>query len=421
MSLPRTGVMPPSGTRGTTTSTISPPTPTTGRVAAPDQVSPWRSLEWIIAPLRDFGLQHPDKGLMLAEWASATQGGDKAAWITEAARAAQAARVGAVHRRLLLLASRPELPELQLPDRLVALGDGGLRGDGGGSLLRRREGLPPAPLRPNTIFTGASTPPAPPPHAGSPRPTPLLSVGSTPSPWTGRARPICASRCAWPSTNAWVGANTSTTQPKSLTVNLTAGTSLQGGGLVHIRLRRLHGHVGPLGDPRRSGPRPSVCPPRRRGRRWRERLTITASASDDVGVGSVAFTVDGTVVGTDIDGAERLVIAVGHDHGARRHPRPGGDRDRHVGSDRNGRRPHRDGGQLRLRRSCSHRPSTPPAALLPRWVATTFTPTATGSHTFVLDWSGSANLRFDVRVAATNVVVKDQHIDHSPQVIRRST
>jgi hypothetical protein len=50
----------------------------------PDVVVPWRSLEWVIAPLRDFGLQHPDKGLMLAEWASTTQGGDKAAWITDA-------------------------------------------------------------------------------------------------------------------------------------------------------------------------------------------------------------------------------------------------------------------------------------------------------------------------------------------------
>jgi hypothetical protein len=40
-----------------------------------------------------------------------------------------------------------------------------------------------------------------------------------------------------------------------------------------------------------------------------------------------------------------------------------------------------------------------------RWKATTFTPTATGSHTLVLDWTGSANLRFDVLVAASNAWV----------------
>ena len=47
--------------------------------------TPWRSLEYLITPLREFGSAHPDKGLMLAEWASSEPGGDKAAWITEAA------------------------------------------------------------------------------------------------------------------------------------------------------------------------------------------------------------------------------------------------------------------------------------------------------------------------------------------------
>ncbi len=46
---------------------------------------PWESLASIITPLRDFGAEHPDKGLMLGEWGSTTQGGDKAAWITAAA------------------------------------------------------------------------------------------------------------------------------------------------------------------------------------------------------------------------------------------------------------------------------------------------------------------------------------------------
>ena len=48
----------------------------------------WRSLEDMIKPLRQFGAQHPDKGLILAEWASTEMAGDggaaKAAWIDDA-------------------------------------------------------------------------------------------------------------------------------------------------------------------------------------------------------------------------------------------------------------------------------------------------------------------------------------------------
>ena len=46
--------------------------------------NPWRSLEEIIDPLRQFGASHPDKGVLLAEWASTESGGDKAAWIDDA-------------------------------------------------------------------------------------------------------------------------------------------------------------------------------------------------------------------------------------------------------------------------------------------------------------------------------------------------
>ena len=51
-------------------------------------VNPWRSLEDVIEPLRQFGLDHPDKGLILAEWASAEDGDGgfrKADWINDAA------------------------------------------------------------------------------------------------------------------------------------------------------------------------------------------------------------------------------------------------------------------------------------------------------------------------------------------------
>lgn len=48
--------------------------------------NPWKSLEQIIKPFRDFGAQHPDKELWLTEWASAedpAQPNRKPAWIDE--------------------------------------------------------------------------------------------------------------------------------------------------------------------------------------------------------------------------------------------------------------------------------------------------------------------------------------------------
>jgi hypothetical protein len=51
----------------------------------PDQPVPWKSLEESILPFRQFGSNHPDKGLILAEWASTETGGNKASWINDAA------------------------------------------------------------------------------------------------------------------------------------------------------------------------------------------------------------------------------------------------------------------------------------------------------------------------------------------------
>jgi hypothetical protein len=49
--------------------------------------TPWRSLEWVIGPFREWGTRHPDKPLFLMEWAShedSAVSGRKAAWIDEA-------------------------------------------------------------------------------------------------------------------------------------------------------------------------------------------------------------------------------------------------------------------------------------------------------------------------------------------------
>ncbi|WP_237728359.1 glycosyl hydrolase [Cellulomonas sp. APG4] len=46
--------------------------------------NPWRPFSNVPAGLRAFGELHPDEDLLITEWASAEQGGDKAAWIDEA-------------------------------------------------------------------------------------------------------------------------------------------------------------------------------------------------------------------------------------------------------------------------------------------------------------------------------------------------
>ena len=45
------------------------------------------------------------------------------------------------------------------------------------------------------------------------------------------------------------------------------------------------------------------------------------------------------------------------------------------------------------------------SATAPRWTSTTYTPSVSGQHALTLDWTGSANLRIEVRVASTNAWV----------------
>jgi hypothetical protein len=205
------------------------------------------------------------------------------------------------------------------------------------------------------------------------------------------------------STNAWVGANTSTTKPKSLTVNLVAGTAYKV-GVWSVSGSAAFTVTSGAATPVDQVPTVGLTAPAA-GATVAGTVTITASASDDVGVGSVRFTVDGTVVGTDTDGANGWSAAWdtatapdgSHVLGA-------------TATDTSGQT---GAAAARTVTVANSGPavvfsSTVDASgsTAARWKATTFTPTATGSHTFVLDWSGSANLRFDVRVAATNVVVK---------------
>jgi hypothetical protein len=133
-------------------------------------------------------------------------------------------------------------------------------------------------------------------------------------------------------------------------------------------------------------------------------VTTSASASDDVGVVSVAFTVDGSVIGTDTDGADGwsvpwdTTLAPDGQHvlGAR-------------ATDTSGQTATAPGRTVTVANagpvvvfSSSVDASN---ATAPRWVSTGYTPTTTRPHTFVLDWSGSADLRIDVRVGASNAWV----------------
>jgi hypothetical protein len=370
-----------------------------------DVVIPWRPLEPIITPLRDFGLQHPDKGLMLAEWGSTTQGGDKAAWITEAGELLK--QPGweqfialSYYSRVDQNYSNCNFPIDSSPSVTAAFAAMGADPFYGGA------GSPPPPPPPppsNTIFNGSvDSTSASAPRWTSTTYTPSFSGQQTLTlDWTGSADLRIDVRVA--STNAWVGANTSTTHPKSLTVNLVAGTAYKV-GVWSMSGSAAFTVTSGSAIPVDQVPTVGLTTPAT-GATVAGSVTITASASDDVGVGSVAFTVDGTVVGTDTDG--------GNGWSAAWDTTTAPDGTHVLGATATDTSGQTGAAAARTVTVSNSGPavvfsSTVDASnsTAARWKATTFTPTATGSHTFVLDWIGSANLRIDVRVAATNAVVK---------------
>ena len=368
----------------------------------PNLVTPWHPLEWIIAPLRDFGLQHPDKGLMLAEWGSTTQGGDKAAWITEAGELFK--QPGWEQFVAVSYYSRV--------DQNAAYKDCNFPIDSSPSVTSAF-----AAMGADMFYGGAGSPPPPPfytifngsvdsTNATAPRYT---SKTYTPSAqgqhtltldWTGSADLRIDVHVA--SNNAWVGANTSTAQPKSLTVNLIARTVYKVGVWSMSGSAAFTVTSAPA-TPVDQVPTVGLSAPAA-GSTVAGTVTITASASDDVGVGSVAFTVDGIVVGSDTDG--------GNGWSASWDTTAAFDGSHVLGATATDTSGQTGSAAARTVTVANSGPAIVFSSAVdasnvnaPRWVATTFTPTATGSHTFVLDWSGSANLRTDVRVAATNVWV----------------
>ena len=237
---------------------------------------------------------------MLAEWASTTQGGDKAAWITEAAELLK--QPGWEQFIAVSYFSRPDpsnpgcnFPIYSSPSVTAAFRAMGADPFYGGG------GSPPPPPT-NTIFTGsvdATNTSAPrwvsttytPTNSGQH----TLSLG-----WAGSANLRIEVRVA--TTNAWVGANTSTTQPKSLTVNMNPGTAYK------VAVWAASGSAAftvsdSSATPVDQAPAVSLSAPAAEAT-VAGTVAMTATASDDVGVVSVAFLVDGIVVGTDVDGAD---------------------------------------------------------------------------------------------------------------------
>ena len=370
------------------------------------QEIPWEGLASIITPLRDFGAQHPDKGLMLAEWASTIQGGDKAAWIAAAADLfkqpgwEQFIAVSYFHRidNNYPNCNWPVTSSQSAVDALAAMGaDPFYNGDG--------EAPPPPPPPPppvNTVMTGTvdST------NVIGPR---WLSRAFTPTTtgahtftltWPGSANLRFEVRQT--TGNVWVAANTSTAQPKTATANLTAGVaysvsvwSMSGVGAYSMT-------IAPPGGNPNTPPAVSVSAPVG-GSMVSGSVDLKADATDDVGVTSVAFVVDDATIGTDTNAADGWSVpwdttTVGdgsHTVSAKATDTAGT-------------------ATTSSALTVTVQNETPPETPIftakvnaantpdPRWVSATFTPASSGAHTITLDWTGSANLRFDLRLASTN-------------------
>ena len=271
----------------------------------------WQSLEQIIRPLRDFGAQHPDKGLMLAEWASTTQKGDKAAWITEARQLFK--QPGWEQFIAVSYWSRmhPSYPDCFFPlnsstevmDAFAAMASDPFYGGGGGG----QEPPPPPPPPPSNLVFADSVDAG---GAAAPRWVSAVWTPSVSGPylltldWTNAAANLRFDiRLA--SNDAWVGANTSTAQPKTIQANLTAGTAYR------IAVWSMAGSTPftvtaqPPGGGGGSNEPPSVsitAPPD--GGEVEGTVDITADATDDVAVTQVVFRVGTTTVGTDQNGSD---------------------------------------------------------------------------------------------------------------------
>lgn len=185
-------------------------------------VSAWRSLQQIVSPLRDFGAVHPSKPLLLAEWASSTQGGDKANWINQVDSLFQQPGWGQFVGISYFNAKDANYPNCNFP----------VNSDSGSMAAFRS-------LAQDPQFNGADGTPAPPPPPSVVLSGTADSSGATGARWqstqyTTTAGGIHTFTLSWSglgnlrievvkADGTWVGANSSTAMPKTLSVRLTAG------------------------------------------------------------------------------------------------------------------------------------------------------------------------------------------------------
>ncbi len=217
--------------------------------------------------------------------------------------------------------------------------------------------------------------------------------------------------------NVWVTANTTTAQPKTATANLTTGVtysvsvwSMSGVGAYSMT-------VTPPGGNPNAPPTVSVSAPVG-GTIVDGSVVLGADAADDVGVTSVAFIVDDATIGTDTDGTDGWSL----------------DWDTTVVGDGSHTVSAKATDTAGMTATSSPVTVTvqnevPPVTPIftskvnaantpdPRWVSSTFTPAASGPHTITLDWTGTANLRFDVRLASTNAWVAANSTTTQPKSV----
>jgi hypothetical protein len=362
---------------------------------------PWQSLEPIIEPLRQFGARHPDKGLMLAEWGSSTQGGDKAAWIADAADLLK--QPGWEQFVAVSYFSRTDqnypacnFPLDSSPQAMAAFAAMGADPFYGGG------GAPPPPPPPpptNLVFGGtadATNQAGPRWQSGTYTPS-SSRIHDFTLDWTGSANLRMEIRQA--SNNAWVGANTSTDHPKELSAALTAGTtyriavwSMSGAAQFSV----VEGGSGPVDEP----PTVALTAPEDEAT-VSGSVSVTADAADDDAVASVEFSVDGSSIGVDMDVSDGWSVpwdTTAVPDGSYQVEAVATDTVNQTAADT-------------IEATVDNQGQPEPAivfdaavdstsATSPRWTSTLYTPEASGQYTLALNWPATANLRIDIRAAS---------------------
>ncbi|HJR93683.1 MAG TPA: Ig-like domain-containing protein [Acidimicrobiia bacterium] len=359
---------------------------------------PWQSLEPIIEPLRQFGARHPDKGVMLAEWGSSTQGGDKAAWIAEVADLLKGPGWEQFVAVSYFSRTDQNYPECNFPldsspevmAAFAAMGADPFYGGGGD---------PPPPPPTNLVFSGtadATNEAGPRWQSGTYTPS-SSRIHDFTLDWTGSANLRMDIRQA--SNNAWVGANTSTDQPKELSVALTAGTtyriaiwSMSGAAQFSV----VEGDSVPVDEP----PTVALTTPTD-GATVSGSVSVTADAADDDAVVSVEFSVNGSSIGVDTDGTNGWSVpwdTTAVVDGSYQVEAVAADTADQAATDTIGVTVDNEGEPEPEVVFDAAVDAT--NATSPRWTSTLYTPAASGQHTLTLDWATTANLRFDIRVAS---------------------